>query len=108
MKDMQLLFNGHVKKRFVRAPGGESLVCGKVERSLGGPANKYEDLLRYIFVVCLLFCAAAGAGAQNTNYPRAVSWMGADPLAQEDAKRGAAIFQQSCALLPWQECRWRV
>jgi len=28
---------------------------------------------------------------------RAVSWMGKNPLEQENAKRGAAIFQQSCA-----------
>lgn len=28
---------------------------------------------------------------------RAVSWMGKNPLQPENAKRGAAIFQQPCA-----------
>lgn len=35
--------------------------------------------------------------AQNTDWQRAVSWMGKNPLEQENAKRGAAVFQQSCA-----------
>ena len=97
MKVMQLLFNGDAKKRSVCAVGGDSSVSGEMDRSLEIPAHKYEDLLRIVLTVCLLFCVAGGARAQNTNYPRAVSWMGADPLAQEDAKRGAAVFQQSCA-----------
>jgi cytochrome c oxidase cbb3-type subunit 3 len=37
------------------------------------------------------------AWAQNTDWQRAVSWMGKNPLEQENAKRGAAVFQQSCA-----------
>jgi cytochrome c oxidase cbb3-type subunit III len=35
--------------------------------------------------------------AQNTDWQRAVSWMGKNPLEREDVKRGAAAFQQSCA-----------
>jgi cytochrome c oxidase cbb3-type subunit III len=35
--------------------------------------------------------------AQLVDDQRAVSWMGKNPLEQENAKRGAAIFQQSCA-----------
>jgi cytochrome c oxidase cbb3-type subunit III len=35
--------------------------------------------------------------AQNTDWQRAVSWMGKNPLDQENARRGAAVFQQSCA-----------
>jgi cytochrome c oxidase cbb3-type subunit 3 len=45
-------------------------------------------------MVCL--CSAAVL-AQNTVWPRAVSWMGKNPLEREDAKRGAAVFQQSCS-----------
>lgn len=35
--------------------------------------------------------------AQNTDWQRAVSWMGKNPLEHENVKRGAAVFQQSCA-----------
>jgi cytochrome c oxidase cbb3-type subunit III len=35
--------------------------------------------------------------AQIVDNQRAVSWMGKNPLEQENAKRGSAIFQQSCA-----------
>jgi cytochrome c oxidase cbb3-type subunit III len=46
----------------------------------------------------LLFCQnGGGVFAQNTDWQRAVSWMGKNPLEQENAKRGAAVFQQSCA-----------
>jgi len=30
-------------------------------------------------------------------YPKSVSWMGKDPLAREDAKRGRAEFQKTCS-----------
>jgi cytochrome c oxidase cbb3-type subunit 3 len=45
----------------------------------------------------LLYVASVQGHAQNTDWQRAVSWMGKNPLEQENAKRGAAIFQQSCA-----------
>jgi cytochrome c oxidase cbb3-type subunit 3 len=46
--------------------------------------------------ILLCLCSVPGRG-QNTDWQRAVSWMGKNPLEQENAKRGAAIFQQSCA-----------
>jgi cytochrome c oxidase cbb3-type subunit 3 len=46
----------------------------------------------------LLFCLTGGRVlAQNTDWQRAVSWMGSNPLEQENAKRGTGVFQQSCA-----------
>jgi mono/diheme cytochrome c family protein len=45
----------------------------------------------------LLCLGTAPSVAQIVDGQRAVSWMGKNPLEQENAKRGAAIFQQSCA-----------
>jgi cytochrome c oxidase cbb3-type subunit III len=36
-------------------------------------------------------------GAQIVDNQRAVSWMGKNPLEQEDVRRGAAVFEQSCS-----------
>jgi cytochrome c oxidase cbb3-type subunit III len=53
---------------------------------------------KWLLVAGLLtFPCARVVLAQNTDWQRAVSWMGKNPLEQEDAKRGAAVFQQSCA-----------
>jgi cytochrome c oxidase cbb3-type subunit III len=50
-----------------------------------------------VIVVLLVSHCGRLVLAQNTDWQRAVSWMGKNPLEQENAKRGAAVFQQSCA-----------
>jgi cytochrome c oxidase cbb3-type subunit 3 len=57
-------------------------------------------LLRLLLVGFGILLACLGSqniSAQNTDWQRAVSWMGKNPLEEPKAKRGAAIFQQSCA-----------
>ena len=47
---------------------------------------------------CLLLCLGSGLSlGQIADGQRAVSWMGKNPLEQENAKRGAGAFRQSCA-----------
>jgi cytochrome c oxidase cbb3-type subunit 3 len=95
---MQLLFNGNIKKRFFAKPAvGKAGSIAERIALLVSNINK-QTLLSLSLIPLLTACmGSAAAIAQNTNYPRAVSWMGKDPLAQENAKRGAAVFQQSCA-----------
>jgi cytochrome c oxidase cbb3-type subunit III len=45
----------------------------------------------------LLWLGSGPSEAQIVDGGRSVTWMGKNPLEQENAKRGAAIFQQSCA-----------
>ena len=62
------------------------------------PAKSLLSILRLLAGAGLLLCLSGRpTPAQNTDWQRAVSWMGKNPLEQENAKRGAAIFQQSCA-----------
>jgi hypothetical protein len=45
----------------------------------------------------LLCLGGRPAPAQNTDWQRAISWMGKNPLEHENARRGAAVSQQSSA-----------
>jgi cytochrome c oxidase cbb3-type subunit 3 len=49
------------------------------------------------FCLLLLLLGGGPTHGQIADGQRAVSWLGKNPLQQENAKRGAAIFQQSCA-----------
>jgi mono/diheme cytochrome c family protein len=56
------------------------------------------DLCLRLLAGSLLLClGSVSSQAQLVDNQRAVSWIGKNPLKQENAKRGAAIFQQSCA-----------
>ena len=93
---MQLLFNHSAKKRFAVRSAKPGINLKNAWKAFGGAGINKLALLSLVLTPSFLMHGVR-ADAQNTNYPRAVSWMGKDPLAQENAKRGAAIFQQSCA-----------